>query len=222
MPALMMKSSSLLLQTSDSISCTDSEELEQLQLETADLRQEVRRLKSLLKEVESNKKSMEEELQRLNQKALGFLSENRSLHNKLQVAEVSQRQAHSAEQDYEEVIHLLEVEIAELKTQLNDVLELKKQLSLVDGQLRKSEVTRKRLEILNRKLLLFVQNAHKLLSTSCSLPEEKRGDSQPDEDKTKKSTEVSLPSSDLVGLLIAEANELLEPVSVSNTTRDGK
>lgn len=52
------------------------------------------------------------------QKALGFLSENRSLHSKLQMAEVVQRQAHSAEQDYEEVIHLLEAEIAELKMQL--------------------------------------------------------------------------------------------------------
>jgi len=52
------------------------------------------------------------------QKALGFLSENRTLHSKLQMAEVVQRQAHSAEQDYEEVIHLLEAEIAELKMQL--------------------------------------------------------------------------------------------------------
>lgn len=34
------------------------------------------------------------------------------------MAEVVQRQAHSAEQDYEEVIHLLEAEIAELKMQL--------------------------------------------------------------------------------------------------------
>lgn len=38
-----------------------------------------------------------------------------------------------------------------------DILELKRQLSLADGQLRKSEVSRKRLEISNRKLLLFVQ-----------------------------------------------------------------
>lgn len=38
-----------------------------------------------------------------------------------------------------------------------DILELKRQLSLADGQLRKSEVSRKRLEICNRKLLLFVQ-----------------------------------------------------------------
>ncbi|OXB55087.1 hypothetical protein ASZ78_012024 [Callipepla squamata] len=104
--------------TLDSLSCNGSEEMEQLQLEMMDLRQEVRRLKSLLKEVENSKKSMEDELQRLNQKALGFLSENRTLHSKLQMAEVVQRQAHSAEQDYEEVIHLLEAEIAELKMQL--------------------------------------------------------------------------------------------------------
>ncbi|NXQ82073.1 STXB4 protein, partial [Nyctibius grandis] len=148
----------------DSLNCNGNEELEQLQLEMVDLRQEVRRLKSLLKEVENSKKSMEDELQRLNQKALGFLSENRTLHSKLQMAEVVQRQAHSAEQDYEEVIHLLEAEIAELKMQLagkkakhENILELKRQLSLADGQLRKSEVSRKRLEICNRKLLLFVQ-----------------------------------------------------------------
>nr|XP_009940226.1 PREDICTED: syntaxin-binding protein 4-like [Opisthocomus hoazin] len=155
--------------TFDALSCNGNEELEQLQLEMVDLRQEVRRLKSLLKEVEISKKSMEDELQRLNQKALGFLSENQTLHSKLQMAEVVQRQAHSAEQDYEEVIHLLEAEIAELKMQLvgkkakhvseieEDILELRRQLSLADGQLRKSEVSRKRLEICNRKLLLFVQ-----------------------------------------------------------------
>ncbi|NXQ13198.1 STXB4 protein, partial [Peucedramus taeniatus] len=150
--------------TFDPLNCNGSEDLEQLQLEMRDLRHEVRRLKSLLREVESSKKSMEDELQRLNQKALGFLSENRTLHSKLQMAEVVQRQAHSAEQDYEEVIHLLEAEIAELKMQLagkkakhEDILELKRQLSLADGQLRKSEVSRKRLEICNRKLLLFVQ-----------------------------------------------------------------
>ncbi|NXI01106.1 STXB4 protein, partial [Pachycephala philippinensis] len=150
--------------TFDSLNCNGNEDLEQLQLEMMDLRHEVRRLKSLLKEVENSKKSMEDELQRLNQKALGFLSENRTLHSKLQMAEVVQRQAHSAEQDYEEVIHLLEAEIAELKMQLagkkakhEDILELKRQLSLADGQLRKSEVSRKRLEICNRKLLLFVQ-----------------------------------------------------------------
>ncbi|KFO10882.1 Syntaxin-binding protein 4, partial [Balearica regulorum gibbericeps] len=162
--ASLLDTSAFHSSTFDSLSCNGNEELEQLQLEMMDLRQEVRRLKSLLKEVENSKKSMEDELQRLNQKALGFLFENRTLHSKLQMAEVVQKQAHSAEQDYEEVIHLLEAEIAELKMQLagkkakhEDILELKRQLSLADGQLRKSEVSRKRLEICNRKLLLFVQ-----------------------------------------------------------------
>ncbi|XP_059572256.1 syntaxin-binding protein 4 isoform X2 [Alligator mississippiensis] len=213
--------------TFDSVSSNDNEELEQLQLETTDLRQEVRRLKSLLKEVENSKKSMEEELQRLNQ-ALGFLSENRTLHSKLQMAEVVQRQARSAEQDYEEVIHLLETEITELKAKLagkkakhvseaeGDILELKKRLSLADGQLRKSEVTRKRLEICNRKLFLFVQNVHKVLSKSSHLPDEKRDNSETLEDKTEVVSDTSLPSSDLIDLLILEAKELLEPI-LSNT-----
>ncbi|XP_072205410.1 syntaxin-binding protein 4-like [Excalfactoria chinensis] len=210
--------------TLDSLSCNGSEEMEQLQMEMTDLRQEVRRLKSLLKEVENSKKSMEDELQRLNQKALGFLSENRTLHSKLQMAEVVQRQAHSAEQDYEEVIHLLEAEIAELKMQLagkkakhvaeieEDILELKRQLSLADGQLRKSEVSRKRLEICNRKLLLFVQNVHKVLSTPGHLPDEKRVNSETEEDKTDAVSDTSLPSSDLVDLLLSEAKELLAPM----------
>uniref|UniRef100_A0A669PRR4 PDZ domain-containing protein n=1 Tax=Phasianus colchicus TaxID=9054 RepID=A0A669PRR4_PHACC len=188
--------------TLDSLSCNGSEEMEQLQLEMTDLRQEVRRLK----------------------KALGFLSENRTLHSKLQMAEVVQRQAHSAEQDYEEVIHLLEAEIAELKMQLagkktkhvseieEDILELKRQLSLADGQLRKSEVSRKRLEICNRKLLLFVQNVHKVLSTSSHLQDEKRVNSETEEDKTGAVSDTSLPSSDLVDLLLSEAKELLAPM----------
>ncbi|CAM9520159.1 unnamed protein product [Bubo scandiacus] len=205
--------------TFETLSCNGNEELEQLQLEMMDLRQEVRRLKSLLKEVVNSKKSMEDELQRLNQKALGFLSENRTLHSKLQMAKVVQRQAHSAEQDYEEVIHLLEAEIAELKMQLagkkakhEDILELKRQLSLADGQLRKSEVSRKRLEICNRKLLLFVQNVHKVLSTPSHLPDEKRVNSETEEDKTDAVSDSSLPSSDVVDLLLSEAKELLAPI----------
>ncbi|XP_056359736.1 syntaxin-binding protein 4-like [Oenanthe melanoleuca] len=210
--------------TFDSLTCNGNEDLEQLQLEMRDLRHEVRRLKSLLREVESSKKSMEDELQRLNQKALGFLSENRSLQSKLQMAEVVQRQAHSAEQDYEEVIHLLEAEIAELKMQLagkkakhvseieEDILELKRQLSLAEGQLRKSEVSRKRLEICNRKLLLFVQNIYNVLSTHSHLPDEKSINHETEEDKTDAVSDTSLPSSDLVDLLLSEAKELLAPI----------
>uniref|UniRef100_A0ACB8FJM6 Uncharacterized protein n=1 Tax=Sphaerodactylus townsendi TaxID=933632 RepID=A0ACB8FJM6_9SAUR len=228
--ATLLDTSAFHSATFDSISCNDSEELEQLQLEMMELRQEVRRLKTLLKEVEISKKSMEDELQSLNQKALSFLSDNRTLQNKLQVAEVSQRQAHSAEQDYEEVIHLLEAEIVELKTQLlgkktrlaseveNDFLELKRRLSLVDRQLRRSEITRKRLEYCNGRLILFVQNVHKLLSSHCA--DEKSVHIPAGENKTEGTSEARVPSSDLWGLLIAEAKELLEPSVSSNSTKD--
>ena len=43
--------------------------------------------------------------------------ESRGLRSRLQQAEEAQKQARSMEMDYEEVIHLLEAEIAELKTQ---------------------------------------------------------------------------------------------------------
>ncbi|XP_039205741.1 syntaxin-binding protein 4-like isoform X2 [Crotalus tigris] len=217
---------------SESVSSSENEKLDNLQLEMVVLQQEVQRLKSLLKEVESNKKSMEDELQKLNQKASSFLQENQCLQNKLQAAEVFRWRAQSAEQDYEEVIHLLEAEIMELKSQLtgkknkelleaeSDALELKKHLSLVNEQLHKSEVAQKHLEIYNRKLLLFVQHAHRLLSAPCSLPK-KRISSQEDEDKTKDASETTLLSSELARLLIAEGNELLENNSLSSATRDG-
>ncbi|XP_070617798.1 syntaxin-binding protein 4-like [Erythrolamprus reginae] len=216
---------------SDSLSSNENEKLDNLHLEMVVLQEEVQRLKSLLKEVESNKKSMEDEHHKLNQKALSFLQENQCLHNKLQAAEVFRWRAQSAEQDYEEVIHLLEAEIMELKSQLtgkknkqlldaeNDALELKKHLSSVNEQLQKSEVAQRHLEIYNRKLLLFVQHAQRLLSSSCSLPK-KRIDSQEDEDNPKDVSETTLLSSELARMLITEGNELLENNSLSSDARD--
>lgn len=43
--------------------------------------------------------------------------ESRALRTRVQLAEEAQKQARGMEMDYEEVIHLLEAEIAELKTQ---------------------------------------------------------------------------------------------------------
>lgn len=43
--------------------------------------------------------------------------ESRALRSRIQLAEAAQKQARGMEMDYEEVIHLLEAEIAELKTQ---------------------------------------------------------------------------------------------------------
>lgn len=43
--------------------------------------------------------------------------ESRALTTQIQLAEEAQKQARGMEMDYEEVIHLLEAEIAELKSQ---------------------------------------------------------------------------------------------------------
>ncbi|XP_068099575.1 syntaxin-binding protein 4-like isoform X2 [Hyperolius riggenbachi] len=195
---------------------SDSLELEQLQDEVSDLRQEVRRLKALLVEVETSKKVTEEELQRLNQKMLGLLSENRCLQNKLEVAETAQRQAHSAEHDYEDVIHLLETEITELKQQVpgkkkmmmlevSQGLDLNRRLSLSDCQLRKSEINRKHLEVSNKKLLSFVKKVQKQL-TSVQLNEEPRCE-DPENSYDGNPLKVCLPTAQL---LAAEVGDILE------------
>lgn len=76
------------------------------------------------------------------------------------------------EMDYEEVIHLLEAEIAELKTQRveqpapvnkEETDELKKRVAVLECQLRKSEAAKKGFEISTGKLLSFVENVQEFL-----------------------------------------------------------
>ncbi|XP_075035256.1 syntaxin-binding protein 4-like isoform X2 [Mixophyes fleayi] len=213
---------------------SDSLELEQLQDEVSELRQEVQRLKALLREAETSKKITEEEVHSLNQKVLGLLAENRCLQNKLQVAVMAQRHSHSAEHDYEEVINLLEAEITELKNQMSgkkklmalevhEGLDLNRRLSLSDCQLRKSEVTRKHLEVSNKKLLTFVQKIQKLLTTSLQLSDEKRaGDAE--NSYSENALNACLPSAQS---LVTEVSDILEsctacPFSYGDFTRHGR
>lgn len=49
------------------------------------------------------------------QEAQGALNESRSLRSKVQLAEQAQRQARGMEQDYEEVLRVLEQEVTELR-----------------------------------------------------------------------------------------------------------
>uniref|UniRef100_A0A3Q0SMT1 Si:dkeyp-72e1.9 n=1 Tax=Amphilophus citrinellus TaxID=61819 RepID=A0A3Q0SMT1_AMPCI len=127
----------------------------------------------MLKDMEHSKKTLEEELQKTSEKACLTVEENTRLKSRLQAAEAEavHQQPSSAEQDYEEVIQLLEAEIRDLKNQLaykkqtrgaeskqEDVGELKRRLTTIDGQLRKSELSRKHLEISNKKLLGFAQS----------------------------------------------------------------
>uniref|UniRef100_A0A8C9FFY7 Syntaxin binding protein 4 n=1 Tax=Pavo cristatus TaxID=9049 RepID=A0A8C9FFY7_PAVCR len=94
-----------------------------------------------------------------------------ALRSRIHLAEAAQRQARGMEMDYEEVIRLLEAEIVELKAQLSDhcgqnkdsIQDLRKRVTVLDCQLRKSESARKSFEVATEKLLQFVE-------VTCSSP----------------------------------------------------
>uniref|UniRef100_A0A8D2IJN7 Syntaxin binding protein 4 n=1 Tax=Varanus komodoensis TaxID=61221 RepID=A0A8D2IJN7_VARKO len=104
--------------------------------------------------------------------AKASVEETRALRSRIHLAEAAQKQAHGIEMDYEEVIHLLEVEIAEMKAQLADhcgqnkdsIQDLRKRITVLDCQLRKSETAKKGFEVATEKLLRFVEVLPELLS----------------------------------------------------------
>uniref|UniRef100_A0A3Q2LMI7 Syntaxin-binding protein 4 n=1 Tax=Equus caballus TaxID=9796 RepID=A0A3Q2LMI7_HORSE len=106
------------------------------------------------------------------QETKAVVEETRALRSRIHLAEAAQRQAHRMEMDYEEVIRLLEAEITELKAQLADysdqnkesVQELRKRITVLDCQLRKSEMARKTFEASTEKLLHFVEAVQEVFS----------------------------------------------------------
>uniref|UniRef100_A0A3Q3WD43 PDZ domain-containing protein n=1 Tax=Mola mola TaxID=94237 RepID=A0A3Q3WD43_MOLML len=211
-------------QTYESESSYSSEEMEQFQIEVKQLHTQMNQLKVMLKEMEHSKKTLEEELQKASeQKACLTVEENMHLKSRLQVAEAGavQRQASSAEQDYEEVIQLLEVEITDLKNQLagkrqtrgveatkEELQEMNRRLMTIDCQLRKSELSRKHLEITNKRLLGFAQNVHKVLTTTSLFGGDGSNRSSPAPD----SPNTPSPLPDPALQLAVEAKELVAGV----------
>ncbi|GLD61206.1 syntaxin-binding protein 4-like protein, partial [Lates japonicus] len=186
----------------------------------------------MLKDMEHSKKNLEEELQKTSEKACLTVEENTRLKSRLQAAEAEAVQRHTsgAEQDYEEVIQLLEAEIRDLKNQLaskkqargveatkEDVMELNRRLTTIDCQLRKSELSRKHLEISNKKLLGFAQNVHKVLTTPSLFGGE--GGSNRSSPATD-SPDTPSPLPDPAFQLAVEAKELVE--GVCSIAADGK
>ncbi|KAL0993560.1 hypothetical protein UPYG_G00109770 [Umbra pygmaea] len=185
----------------------------------------------LLKETEQHSKNhVEEELHTTSEKVCVTV-ETSHLKTCLQATEVvrSERQSNSVEQDYEEVITLLEAEIRDLKNQLaskkqrgqeatkEDVVELNRKLSMIDCQLRKSELSRRHLEISNKKLLGFAQNVHKVLTTpSLFVMENGSNRTSPATD----SPDTPSPIPDPACQLAAEARELVEGVRALSSTDD--
>ncbi|XP_056257665.1 syntaxin-binding protein 4 isoform X3 [Seriola aureovittata] len=229
--ASLMDTSAFHSPTYESECSYSSEEMEQFQTEVKQLQTQMKQLKVMLKDMEHSKKSLEDELQKTSEKACLTVEENTRLKSRLQAAEAEavQRQTSSAEQDYEEVIQLLEAEIRDLKNQLaskrqarveatkEDVLELNRRLTTFDCQLRKSELSRKHLEISNKKLLGFAQNVHKVLTTPSLFGGE--GGSNRSSPATD-SPDTPTPLPDPAFQLAVEAKELVE--GVCSGAADGK
>ncbi|XP_062966304.1 syntaxin-binding protein 4 isoform X2 [Cynocephalus volans] len=150
----------------------EANEMERLKRERNDALEEVNMLKDKLLESERQRKQLTEELQNVKQEAKAVAEETRALRSRIHLAEAAQRQAHKMEMDYEEVIRLLEAKIAELKAQLADysdqnkesVQDLRKRITVLDCQLRKSEMARKTFEASTEKLLHFVEAIQEVFS----------------------------------------------------------
>ncbi|XP_040922799.1 syntaxin-binding protein 4 isoform X3 [Toxotes jaculatrix] len=153
----------------------DLEEMERLRKEHIEALREIKRLQEQLVESQRVHHQMEEELTKVKQEVKLGAEESRALRTRIQLAEAAQKQARGMEMDYEEVIHLLEAEIAELKTQRaeqpaptnkEEMEELKKRVAVLECQLRKSETAKKGFEMSTGKLLSFVENVQEFLLES--------------------------------------------------------
>ncbi|XP_032562653.1 syntaxin-binding protein 4 isoform X3 [Chiroxiphia lanceolata] len=161
------------LQDPQFVTCNSLEDdVERLKKERNEALKEISKLKEELSESVNAQKQLTEQLQTVKQEAKAAVEETRALRSRIHLAEAAQRQARGMEMDYEEVIHLLEAEIGELKAQLADhsgqnkdnVQDLRKRVTVLDCQLRKSESTRKTFEVATEKLLQFVEVVHEILS----------------------------------------------------------
>ncbi|NWH35830.1 STXB4 protein, partial [Chloropsis hardwickii] len=160
-------------QDSQFVTCNSLEDdVEKLKKERNEALKEMSKLKEELSESVNLQKQLAEQLQVVKQEAKAAVEETRALRSRIHLAEAAQRQARGMEMDYEEVIRLLEAEIGELKAQLaehsgqnkENIQELRKRVTVLDCQLRKSESARKTFEVATEKLLQFVEVAHEILS----------------------------------------------------------
>ncbi|XP_013931641.1 PREDICTED: syntaxin-binding protein 4 [Thamnophis sirtalis] len=162
------------------VSCDHLErhEMEQLRKEKNEALKELCQLKEELAKSECVRKQLAEELQITKQEAKASVEEARTLRSRIHLAEAAQKQARGMELDYEEVISLLEIEITRLKGQLADhggqnkenVQDLRKRVTVLDCQLRKSETAKKTFEVATEKLLEFVETVPEMLLHGSSPP----------------------------------------------------
>ncbi|XP_061561591.1 syntaxin-binding protein 4 isoform X7 [Phycodurus eques] len=160
--------------------CDDVDEMERLRKENVEALREIKRLQDRLSESRRVQQQMEEELDDVKLEAKAAAEETRALRARVLLVEEARKQARGMEMDYEEVVHLLEAEIAELKTHRakqprhpppppplldnkEDSERLKEKAAVLECQLRKSDAAKKTLEMSTTKLLAFVQNVEEFL-----------------------------------------------------------
>ncbi|XP_040294441.1 LOW QUALITY PROTEIN: syntaxin-binding protein 4 [Bufo bufo] len=154
-----------------SINLSDADDLNHLRRDKDELYDQIRILQEQLLESERRNSQLSAELCNVQKEAKAAIDETRALRNRIHLAEVAQKQARGMEVDYEEVIRLLEAEVMELKAQLSDhsgpahdcIQDLKRRITVLDCQLRKSETARKAFEMSTLKLLQFVENTQEVL-----------------------------------------------------------
>ncbi|KAM4623819.1 syntaxin-binding protein 4 [Polymixia lowei] len=155
-------------------SLSDSDDLEQMERLRKDHIEALREIKKLQEQLADSKRlhhQMEEELSMVKQDVKAGMEESKALRSRIQLAEAAQKQARGMEMDYEEVIHLLEAEIAELKNRRaqqpaqakEETEDLKKRVAVLECQLRKCEGAKKGFELSTGKLLNFVENVQEFL-----------------------------------------------------------
>ncbi|XP_016360300.1 LOW QUALITY PROTEIN: syntaxin-binding protein 4 [Sinocyclocheilus anshuiensis] len=200
----------------------DLDEMERLRKDHIEALRELKRMQDKLAESESLNHKMLQELTKVKQEAKSAMEESRSLRTRIHLAEAAQKQARGMEMDYEEVIHLLEAEIAEMKSQKteqpgrgkDDMQDLKKRISVLECQLRKSETAKKGFEVSTGKLLQFVEAVQGFLSENQS---GSRGYSSPSDPKLANLSQTS-PSRGgkkppwTASVLAVEAKELTNTV----------
>uniref|UniRef100_A0A4W5QM47 Uncharacterized protein n=1 Tax=Hucho hucho TaxID=62062 RepID=A0A4W5QM47_9TELE len=148
--------------------------MERLRKDHIEALREIKKLQEQLAESERLHLQMQGELNKVKQEVKSGVEESRALRSRIHLSEAAQKQARGMEMDYEEVIHLLEAEIAELKTQRteqpgqssqvqDETEELKKRVAVLECQLRKNEEAKKGFELSMGKLLNFVENVQDFL-----------------------------------------------------------
>ncbi|XP_019899596.2 syntaxin-binding protein 4 isoform X2 [Esox lucius] len=199
----------------------DLEEIERLRKDHVEALREIKRLQEQLAESEGLHLQMQKELNKVKQDVKSGVDESRALRTRIHLSEAAQKQARGMEMDYEEVIHLLEAEIAELKTQSpnqpsqakDEVEELKKKMSIFECQLRKTEVAKKGLEVSTGKLLNFVENVQDFLAENQgSLKSSSSGDLKAAAFSQAQGARTGKKSQWTAAMLAAEAKELTRTV----------